>query len=171
MVAAKTLEAAMKVRCSYCHRSMGEIEPLEDPQLSHGMCRDCLEHFAPQWEGLKLDDYLARFSEATVILDADRRLLAANQAGRELLGRDPEGVRGLLPGEFMECEHARLPEGCGKAEHCASCGIHRCLGRAAAIPGSTREIAWLKTDAGPLRLRLEAERVGGLLRLTVERAG
>lgn len=31
----------MKLVCSYCKRSMGEKEPLDDPRLSHSICGVC----------------------------------------------------------------------------------------------------------------------------------
>ena len=67
----------MLVRCSYCHKSIREIEPIEDDRVSHGMCDECLEHFLPQWDGQTVDAYLEDQDQPTVILDGERRLLAA----------------------------------------------------------------------------------------------
>ena len=36
----------MKVVCGWCKKDMGEKEPLEDPDATHGICDDCLiKHF------------------------------------------------------------------------------------------------------------------------------
>ena len=31
----------MKRECSYCHKTMGEKEPLADPRVTHGVCPSC----------------------------------------------------------------------------------------------------------------------------------
>lgn len=40
----------MKVSCAWCHKKMGEKEPLDDPAESHGICRAC---FSKQQRQLK----------------------------------------------------------------------------------------------------------------------
>ena len=34
---------AMRVLCSWCHRCLGEKEPLEDNRISHSICKECVE--------------------------------------------------------------------------------------------------------------------------------
>lgn len=31
----------MKIVCAWCGKYMGEKEPLDDPQTTHGICPDC----------------------------------------------------------------------------------------------------------------------------------
>ncbi len=33
----------MKIRCSWCGKDMGEKEPLDSEEVSHGICEPCLE--------------------------------------------------------------------------------------------------------------------------------
>ncbi len=33
----------MKRVCSWCGKSMGEIKPLKDKRVSHGICKKCLK--------------------------------------------------------------------------------------------------------------------------------
>ena len=33
----------MKVTCMYCKKFIGEKEPLEDTDISHGICQECMD--------------------------------------------------------------------------------------------------------------------------------
>jgi len=33
----------MRVICMYCKKEIGEKEPLSDPDISHGICDECME--------------------------------------------------------------------------------------------------------------------------------
>lgn len=115
----------MKVICSYCREEIGEKEPLEDDSLSHGMCQACYEYFQEQIRGISLDEYLNKFEAPVLIVDEDGRIVATNEMAEAITGRgrSSRDLIGLLGGEVMECLYARLPEGCGKTEHCVACGI------------------------------------------------
>jgi len=102
---------------------MGEQAPQDDGRTSHGMCPACIEHFVRQWKGLDLDEYLNNFEKPVFVVDSDRRLIACNRPAEKSMGWDMEAVRGLRTGEFMECGHARLPEGCGQTIHCRDCQL------------------------------------------------
>ncbi len=58
------------------------------------------------------------------VLDDNRQILAINRALGATLGVDrDDDVLGLRPGEAIGCVHAKeMPNGCGTARHCASCG-------------------------------------------------
>ena len=30
-------------QCAWCNKNMGEVEPLEDKRITHGICPDCYE--------------------------------------------------------------------------------------------------------------------------------
>jgi PAS domain-containing protein len=115
----------MKVICSYCRKELGAKEPLEQEEVTHTICDDCRAYYEPQWQGMSWDDYLEGIDHPAVIVDHDGRLQACNTAAERLLGRSAAQTGGLLPGEFMECKWARLPEGCGMTVHCAACAIRR----------------------------------------------
>ena len=35
--------------CSWCDKKLGEIEPLEDKRITHGICKECRDkHFPKQ---------------------------------------------------------------------------------------------------------------------------
>lgn len=37
----------MRITCGWCQRPLGEKEPLEDKQETHGICDDCLRNYFP----------------------------------------------------------------------------------------------------------------------------
>jgi PAS domain-containing protein len=115
----------MKVVCSYCRKDLGVKEPLDQDDVTHTICDDCRAYYEPQWQGMSWGDYLEGLDHPAVIVDREGRLQACNTAAERLLGRKAEETRGLLPGEFMECRWARLPEGCGLTVHCSACAIRR----------------------------------------------
>lgn len=117
----------MRIVCSYCHQELGEKEPLDDHAVSHGMCAECERYFARQWSGLKLGEYLDDIEFPALAVNRDRRVLAANRRMAELLGKSDREQFGLLGGEAMECQYARLPEGCGQTIHCQTCTIRRAV--------------------------------------------
>ena len=117
----------MKVVCSYCARAMGEKEPLDNNEVSHGMCRDCLDHFKRQWEGLSLGEYLDSYDTPVAAVDADGRIIALNSKMTEIVGRVADEAVGRQPGDIIECQFARLPKGCGRTVHCKACAIRRAL--------------------------------------------
>ncbi|HNX05882.1 MAG TPA: PAS domain-containing protein, partial [Opitutales bacterium] len=59
-----------------------------------------------------------------MILDADRRIVFANQRLRALLGDERfETIAKLRPGEALRCVHSlENPGGCGCSDHCGVCG-------------------------------------------------
>lgn len=117
----------MDLYCSYCKRYLGPKEPYEDNRRTHGMCRDCLDHFLGQQQGLSFDDYLADFGVPVLIVDRRGRIAAINDAAAAMVGKSGDRVWGLLGGEAMECAYARLPEGCGNTVHCSTCTIRRAV--------------------------------------------
>ena len=116
----------MKVICSYCRKFQPDKEPFDQDILSHTMCPECYEHYWRQWEGLSLGEYLDGFDAPVLMVDADGRIAAANQAAADRLGKADRRAEGLLGGEAMECVYSRLPEGCGKTVHCAEARVGQC---------------------------------------------
>jgi PAS domain-containing protein len=115
----------VRVVCSYCRKDLGRKEPYGDAAVSHAMCADCDAYFAEQWRGMSYGQYVGRFSYPVVLVEGEGRIVAMNRPACDFLGRRPRDVVGLLGGEAMECAHARLPGGCGKTEHCATCAIRQ----------------------------------------------
>ena len=66
--------------CSYCHENLGETPPLNDPAETHGICAPCRDHFVAQWSGMRLGEYLDRFSKPVLAVNEKSIVVAANSA-------------------------------------------------------------------------------------------
>ena len=95
---------------------MGEKPPLEDERVSHAFCDACLDHYAAQWDGLTLGEYLDRFPFPVMAVDTSVRVVAMNTAMVDAISLELEEAIGRLGGEVLECVHARKPEGCGRTQ-------------------------------------------------------
>jgi PAS domain-containing protein len=73
--------------------------------------------------GLPLREYLDGLTAPIVVVDGDGRVTTANRQARTFLRKDLPEIEGYRGGEVFECEHARLPEGCGQTVHCSGCTI------------------------------------------------
>ena len=102
---------------------MGEKEPLDDKRVSHTICFDCYLYYSKQMKGISFDEYLDRFEAPVLIVNDLGRILAANKMAEQVIGNPNDQIAGFLGGEAMECEYARLPEGCGNTIHCPACTI------------------------------------------------
>ena len=159
----------MRLVCSYCQKDLGMKPPLRDGSLTHGMCQSCGEHFGSLWGGISYGAYLERFPFPVVLVEGEGRVVAINKPACDFLGREPVDMVGLLGGEAMECARARLPGGCGKTEHCATCAIRNSV----TYTHRTREAlnrvpARLKRDARTFDLLISTAMAGKLVRVTIE---
>jgi len=157
------------VVCSYCRKDMGTKPPLADGALSHGMCQACGEHFGALWGGLSWSQYLARFDYPVILVEGEGRFVGVNEAAGAMLGRSPEEVIGLLGGEAMECVYARLPEGCGRTEHCSTCTIRNTVSRTHRTGEAVNRVpATLKRRDHALSLLISTASEGNLVRVVIE---
>jgi hypothetical protein len=151
------------VICSYCDATIREGKT-DAPLRSHGICADCMRYFKPQWSGLSMDQYLARFSTPVLVVDAAGRIYATNEAMEAGLDRAESELKGLLGGDAMECEYARLPEGCGQTVHCKTCTIRNTVEQTLTTGEAVQGVpAYLNCDDGRLWMRIstrmEADKV------------
>lgn len=157
----------MRVICSYCRTLQPDKEPVEVLDVTHGICPACYAHYSEQLRGVSTLEYLARYDVPVLLVDHEGRVLGANDAALQTTGKS-EHCLGLLTGEFVECMHARRPEGCGHSEHCAACTIRHTL--TAARAGVPQRDVMVHVDDGTQRthFRISAEFVRGVVRLTLE---
>lgn len=76
---------------------------------------------------IPLDDLLAEFIEAipdmVLVLDGERKAIAANRRALAALGRPAELLLGRRPGDILGCSAAAAaPGGCGTGAGCGLCG-------------------------------------------------
>lgn len=161
----------MEIICSYCRKALGTKPPLEDDSVTHGMCPGCQEHFRRQWSGLSLGEYLDAFDRPIVVVDAEGRVVAANQQLADLVGRSQRELSGLLGGEAMECQYSRLPGGCGRTVHCQTCTIRNAVSQTLETGEPLDRVpAWLDQQEGRVSLRISTLLVQGVVRVTIEQA-
>lgn len=80
----------------------------------------------------------------TLVVDASRRIVAANGAARRIL----QAREGGLLGEALGCVDARTPSGCGDGPRCANCTFQRTALRA--LAGETvRDRGYVMRDDEP----------------------
>jgi ferredoxin len=161
----------MNVVCCYCLKPLGPAAPGSGSGVSHGMCQACSEYFGAQWSGMSFDAYLGRFEFPVVLVDGDVRLVAVNRPACALLGCEPKEAIGLLGGEALECARARLPGGCGKTVHCATCAIRNTVTRTHETGRPMQRVpARLTRAGGVVDLLISTALEGNLVRVTIERA-
>jgi len=96
--------------------------------------------------------------EILMTLNADRQIIFANRSLKVYLGRDEESVRGLRPGEVLDCVHAHEEEGgCGTSESCSVCGAVKAILVSQAGQPNTQDCRVTRGDDGEaLDLRVSA---------------
>jgi PAS domain-containing protein len=164
----------MKRVCAWCGKELSG--PQYDSQVNsvtHGICPSCLESVERNHRG-SLRDVLGRFEAPVLCIDGGGEIVAANEAACRLLQKDIAEVEGYLCGRFMECRWARLPQGCGKTEHCVGCAIRLAitttLETGEDTVGQRSYVDRTRPDgtAERTRLLLSTERVNDLVLLRID---
>lgn len=95
--------------------------------------RRAMQDISRQSDALSKAPLLTRTLDAMptlcMILNRERQIVFANRAFLRVLGVDDlSSVRGLRPGEALDCLHAfERHEGCGTTEFCRTCGAVRAI--------------------------------------------
>ncbi len=163
----------MRVICSYCRKTIKDDPRSRVTDVSHGMCKECGDHFEKLWAGMPIGEYLDELGAPIILTDGDGRVVAMNHELAALIGADPTVSRGLLGGEALACVHSRLPEGCGRTTHCRECAVRRAVetvGRSGKAQERVR--AYLDTDAGRIDLEVSAKPAkAGIVQVKIEEMG
>ena len=117
----------MRRICAWCKK---ELTPREDMsterEITHGICSICALKFTSNVPK-KVKDMLDIITEPVLVIDALGMVKTANESGLKLLGKDLGSIEEHLGGDVLECAYAKLPEGCGRTEHCKTCAIRNVL--------------------------------------------
>ena len=117
----------MRRICAWCKK---ELTPREDmgteSEITHGICSLCALQFTREVPKT-VKGMLDIIDEPVLIIDSMGFVKSANEKGLKLLDKDLESVEAHLGGDVLECSYAKLPEGCGKTEHCRTCAIRNVL--------------------------------------------
>lgn len=68
----------MRRVCAWCGKELSAGDHRHDDVISHGICTDCMEHFASGTRVLSLREYLDKLDVPVVVVDDDLRILTAN---------------------------------------------------------------------------------------------
>lgn len=159
----------MNVICSYCRKYYSEIEPLDDDRISHGMCADCFAHFDRQLDGLPLNAYLDGFAVPVLIVNQDARIVALNQMAASRVGKSEQEVFGLLAGEVIECQYARLPGGCGKTVHCETCTLRIVINQTVKTRKTVKHAPIkVRQKDREINMMISVDHIDGLVRIVVD---
>lgn len=159
----------MHLICSYCGKYIKEKKPYEVTRATHGICPECYVSLMQQNEGLSYDDYLETFDVPVLVVDAARRITAANQAALTMIEQPAERVVGLLGGEAMECLYAGLPGGCGETIHCETCTIKNLVMRTIEHGKSFHnEVVFMLTERGKGHFLVSTLLNAGLVQIVFE---
>lgn len=117
----------MKRICAWCKKELSPQEDMElEREITHGICSICALKFTSNVQK-SAKELLDIISEPVLILDSMGTVITANESGLQLLGKKLGDVENHLGGDALECSYAKLPEGCGKTEHCKTCAIRNVL--------------------------------------------
>jgi hypothetical protein len=154
--------------CSYCEKHI-EGERDASGRVTHGMCADCYAYYRRQADGLTFPEYLDQFENPIAVIDAEGRVLRLNSALARTLGKGKEDYVGMRGGEVMECMFSRLPQGCGKTEHCPACTIRMTVMHTLAT-GEAQETrpAVLVQEGRKLDLKISTRKDGEVVYLQIE---
>jgi hypothetical protein len=143
----------MKCVCAWCNKSYGDGEPDGDGLVTHGICQECSAVFEDVKAG-SLRDYLNTFSEPILCVDADCRVLTANDTACDLLGHSRHSIGDLLFGQVVLCPWALRDDGCGSHEHCLACSVRRTVSATfASRTASLRAPAYVERTLGDGRVQ------------------
>jgi len=94
--------------------------------ISHGICDHCRDNVRFQ-QGVTLQSYIDSLAIPIFVIDDKGVVQTVNNKACQALGKNPADIVHHLGGDVFECEHARLPGGCGKTIHCSGCSIRRAV--------------------------------------------
>lgn len=117
----------MRRICAWCKKELTPRENMgTESEITHGICSACSLKFTRSIP-LTMKKMLDLITEPVLIIDSLGVVQSANESGLKLLGKELGSVEDRLGGEALDCTYARLPEGCGKTEHCRTCAIRNVL--------------------------------------------
>ena len=163
----------MRRICAWCKK---ELTPREDmgteSEITHGICSVCALRFSstvPKTVKTMLD----LIDEPVLVIDSHGIVKCANEKGLRLMGKDLDTVENQLGGDALECSYAKLPEGCGRTEHCRTCAVRNVLLDTlthgcsyARVPAYQK----IRTSSGDriMRFHISTEKVGEQILLRID---
>lgn len=110
--------------CAYCSDALdpNARHDEETDDLSHGICRTCMESFLESARDT-LDDLLEEIEVPVFVVDDQGLVCGANLRALTMVGKTLDEICGRLGGDVFGCAYADDPGGCGRTVHCRTCTI------------------------------------------------
>lgn len=161
--------------CAWCKKEIGVPQPAssrDDTPISHGICVECARKFL-RLEIEPMRSYLDRFPGAVLLVDADARVITANQEGYKALQQDPASIDGQLGGDAIRCRHALFSGTCGQTVHCKTCTVRMAVtdtmqtGRSHVAVPAYMDLAQITGDKR-IRFLITTEKMGEAVLLRID---
>lgn len=155
----------MKTLCAWC----GLVIRDGSLPVSHGICVSCRDRFF-KCAGVPLQTFIDSFDFPVLVLGGSLQPVAVNKSGEEASHRSAQIQAPETLGDIVECEHSRLPEGCGRTVHCSGCVLRKTLehtnntGDPASLVPAT-----ISTDSSDIRLYISTIKVDGRIFVKLEK--
>lgn len=91
--------------------------------ISGTLCARC-SHVLEHEDLAQLRTLIDVYENPVLVINDKRRIIAANLAAVQTLGKEMDRIVGSLAGDSINCENARLPGGCGHSKNCGPCVIN-----------------------------------------------
>lgn len=156
----------MKTLCAWC----GLVIREGSLPVSHGICLSCRDRFF-KGAGVPLQAFIDRFDFPVLVLGSSLQPVAINKPGAEVSHRFAEIQPSETLGNIVECEHSRLPEGCGRTVHCSGCVLRKTIEGTNNTGDPVSMVpATISTDSSEVRLYISTLKVDGRVFVKLERA-
>jgi PAS domain-containing protein len=165
----------MRAICAWCRKELRRVdsEAHSENLITHGICDECKDNLDFQM-GVDLQIFLDSLGAPILVVNGEGAVVTGNGPARTLLGKGLAEVEGYKGGEVFECEHARLPEGCGNTVHCSGCVIRKTVMETYETGKSFQKVpATLdrscSEDAGETDLLISTERLADVVLLRIDK--
>ncbi len=116
----RVYDGCMERVCSYCMKKMGAKEPVENTNVTHGICPLCLGALADRM-GFSVAESLECYDQPMMMVDRSNRVAGYNRHLSKVLLSGGVKPKELPLGEFIECRYSMLERTCGKNPQCRDC--------------------------------------------------
>jgi hypothetical protein len=162
----------MKRICAWCKKKL-DLDGEKDQAITHGICRTCKVSLL--FKEKTLESFLDSLSQPVLAVTSQGKIRTINSKASAMLGKAADSIRELDGGVVMECVYSKLPQGCGKTEHCTGCTIRNTVMETFATGKSLIHLTayqYIQTPAGPKKMRflITTEKVGDIVLLRIDDA-
>ena len=118
----------MSGSCLKCKNTLVQgFDENEEKFITNKICPDCKSDIQCNQGPTKISELLDFFELPVIAINKDRQVIAANTHALNLTNKSLDESLFMLGGDFMNCKHSILSEGCGNTDHCITCAVSHCI--------------------------------------------